>query len=67
MKKVFYLLLVSNIFSIFNLVQAQEPTLLVDTSNRWFEYGEMGGYLDLPIEHLRREYYFEGDTNINSI
>lgn len=44
--------------------RAQAPHRLVDPTNRWYEYGQMGGWGPYDLQNAHRFYFFDGDTTI---
>lgn len=47
--------------------QSQEPYQLTDESNKWYEYGQFGGFGPYPLQTVHAIYFFNGDTMINGI
>ncbi|MFN8323696.1 MAG: T9SS type A sorting domain-containing protein [Chitinophagales bacterium] len=52
---------------LFNDVRSQQPYHLTDDSNRWYEYGQFGGWGFYPVQHVHLSYFFNGDTLINGL
>lgn len=50
-----------------NFMNAQQSYKLVDPLNKWYEYGQYGGYGPYPLQNVHKKYFFNGDTLINSI
>jgi len=66
-RKIFLLYSLSLLLSAPNNVYCQEPYKLVDVTNKWYEYGQLGGWGYYPIQLDHLIYFFDGDTIINSI
>ncbi|OFX59923.1 MAG: hypothetical protein A2046_03355 [Bacteroidetes bacterium GWA2_30_7] len=43
----------------------QQPFKLVDDSNKWYEFGQLGGWGYYDLQLVRLTYFFDGDTTIN--
>lgn len=54
-------------FALLNCTFGQQPYKLVDDSNKWYEYGQFGGFYPYPPQYVHLFYFFNGDTVINGI
>lgn len=61
----FFLLLL--LFGLTNITYGQQPYKLVDTSNKWFEHGQYGGWGYYDLQLVRLTYFFKGDTIISGL
>ncbi len=50
-----------------NVSYGQQPYQMTDTSNKWFEYGQYGGWGPNELQLVRLTYFFDGDTIINAL
>jgi len=53
--------------SFLNNVFSQQTHQLIDASNKWYEYGQFGGFGPYPITHSHLLYFYRSDTIINGL